>query len=122
DGRLVCGTSNKSEYMLGYCTKYGDNAADIQPIVHLLKREVYEVARELGIPEPILRKPPSAGLWEGQSDEGEIGIPYAEIDTALSALESQEWVAKTPLEEKVLALVKKSEHKRLPAPSLAGVL
>lgn len=122
EGRLVCGTSNKSEYLLGYCTKYGDNAADFQPIVHLLKREVYEMARELDIPAPILEKPPSAGLWEGQSDEGEIGITYAEIDTALSALESQGWNPKTPIEENVLALVKKSEHKRLPALNLAGVL
>lgn len=122
EGRLVCGTSNRSEFMLGYCTKWGDNAADIQPIVHLLKREVYEVARELNIPQPIIDKAPSAGLWEGQSDEGEIGITYAEIDASLSALESQQWVAKTPMEEKVLALVKKSEHKRLPAPSLTGGL
>jgi NAD+ synthase len=121
DGLLVCGTSNKSEYLLGYCTKFGDNAADIQPIVHLLKREVYEVARELGIPGTILAKTPSAGLWEDQSDEGELGITYAEIDSALAALEAQGWVAKTPSEEKVLALVKKSEHKRLPAPNLSGV-
>jgi NAD+ synthase len=120
DGRIVCGTSNKSEYLLGYCTKYGDNAADIQPIVHLLKREVYELARELGIPEPILVKSPSAGLWEDQSDEGELGITYAEIDAALATLEDRGWVAKTPAEEKVLAMVKKSEHKRLPATSLSG--
>jgi NAD+ synthase len=122
DNMLVCGTSNKSEYLLGYCTKYGDNAADLQPIVHLLKREVYETARDLGIPGPILTKPPSAGLWAGQSDEEEIGIPYAEIDTALAALEQQQWTPRTPVEERVLAMVKKSEHKRLPAPSLAGVL
>jgi NAD+ synthase len=118
DHRLVCGTSNRSEYMLGYCTKYGDNAADIQPIVHLYKDEVYEAARELDIPEAIMKKAPSAGLWEGQSDEREIGLSYNEIDTSLRALERQEWKATTPVEEKVLALVKKSEHKRLSAPNL----
>jgi NAD+ synthase len=74
ENRLVCGTSNKSEYLLGYCTKFGDNAADIQPILHLYKSDVYIVAKELSIPEPILRKTPSAGLWTGQSDEKEIGL------------------------------------------------
>ncbi len=118
DHRLVCGTSNRSEYMLGYCTKYGDNAADLQPILHLKKTEVYKVARELSIPGPIIKKVPSAGLWAGQSDEGEIGMPYSEIDTALQSLERHDWVATTPAEEKVLALVKKSTHKRLSAPTL----
>ncbi|MDO9325333.1 MAG: NAD+ synthase [Methanoregula sp.] len=122
DHRLVCGTSNRSEYLLGYCTKFGDNAADVQPIVHLYKDEVYEAARELDIPAPILKKAPSAGLWEGQSDENEIGLSYAEIDHSLRALEHQEWKATTPTEEKVLALVKKSEHKRLPAPNLLAAL
>jgi NAD+ synthase len=121
DHRLVCGTSNRSEYMLGYCTKYGDNAADLQPILHLYKTDVYTVAKELGIPDPILKKAPSAGLWEGQSDEQEIGLTYAEIDTSLLALEQQEWRAKTPMEERVLALVTKSGHKRQPSPNLLGV-
>jgi NAD+ synthase len=121
DHRLVCGTSNRSEYMLGYCTKYGDNAADLQPLLHLYKTEVYIVAQELGIPEAIMKKVPSAGLWVGQSDEKEIGLSYAEIDTSLKALEVQEWRAKTPSEEKVLALVKKSVHKRQAAPNLLGV-
>jgi NAD+ synthase len=120
DTRLVCGTSNRSEYLLGYCTKFGDNAADIQPILHLYKTDVYVVAKELDIPEPIMRKVPSAGLWEGQSDEQEIGLTYPEIDASLRALEAQEWQARTPAEEKVLALVKKSGHKRQAAPSLSG--
>ena len=118
DNNLVCGTSNRSEYMLGYCTKFGDNAADIQPLVHLYKTEVYAIAEELGIPESIINKTPSAGLWEGQSDEEEIGLSYKEIDTSLRMLELQGWQAKTPAENKVLDLVKKSEHKRLPAPNL----
>lgn len=122
DSRLVCGTSNRSEYMLGYCTKYGDNAADFQPLLHLYKTDVYIVAEELGIPEPILKKVPSAGLWQGQSDEGEIGLSYAEIDASLKALEAQEWQARNPSQERVLALVKRSEHKRQTAPNLLGVL
>jgi len=118
DNRLVCGTSNRSEYMLGYCTKFGDNAADIQPILHLYKSDVYVMAKALGIPEPILRKTPSAGLWEGQSDEKEIGLSYDQIDAALQALESQNWEPKSTTEEKVLAMVKKSGHKRLGVPNL----
>jgi NAD+ synthase len=118
DNRLVCGTSNKSEYLLGYCTKFGDNAADIQPIVHLYKREVYVVAAELGIPEQILKKTPSAGLWAGQSDEAEIGLTYDEIDASLASLEEHAWQPASPAEEKVLALVKRSVHKRLSAPNL----
>ena len=108
--------------MLGYCTKFGDNAADIQPILHLYKSDVYVMAKELCIPEPILRKTPSAGLWEGQSDEKEIGLSYDQIDIALRALEDQNWEAKTPTEEKVLAMVKKSGHKRMGAPTLLAVL
>lgn len=118
DNRIVCGTSNRSEYMLGYCTKHGDNAADIQPLLHLYKTDVYVVARELGIPEPIMKKAPSAGLWEGQSDEKEIGLSYAEIDTSLKALEQAGWQPRTPTEERVLALVKRSAHKRMAAPNL----
>ncbi len=121
DCRIVCGTSNRSEYMLGYCTKFGDNAADLQPLLHLYKTEVYDYAQELEIPESIIKKAPSAGLWEGQSDEEEIGLSYAEIDHSLRALELQGWIAATPTEEKVLVLVKKSEHKRLLAPNLLVV-
>jgi NAD+ synthase len=121
DQKIVCGTSNRSEFMLGYCTKYGDNAADLQPLLHLYKTEVYEYANELGIPEPIIKKAPSAGLWEGQRDEEEIGLSYAEIDHSLQALELKGWIAATPTEEKVLGLVKKSEHKRIPAPNLLAV-
>lgn len=122
DHRLVCGTSNRSEYMLGYCTKFGDTAADLQPILHLYKTEVYVMAGELGIPDSIMKKVPSAGLWEGQSDEKEIGLTYAEIDASLKALENQQWQARTPTEDKVLAFVKKSGHKRVAAPNLLAVL
>ena len=118
DNLLVCGTSNRSEFMLGYCTKFGDNSADVQPIVHIYKTEIFEIARELGIPPAIISKTPSAGLWEGQSDEREIGLTYPEIDSALASLEKSGWKPSTPIEEKVLGLVRKSAHKRMPAPNL----
>jgi NAD+ synthase len=119
DSLLVCGTSNRTEYLLGYCTKFGDNAADLQPILHLYKTEVFEYARQLGIPEGIIRKTPSAGLYAGQSDEAEIGLTYPEIDTALRALEQNGWNSMNPTEERVLSLVKKNAHKRMNAPSLS---
>ena len=73
ENRLVCGTSNRTEYLLGYTTKFGDNAADFQPIIHLYKSGVFEAARDLGIPGSIISKAPSAGLWQGQKDEDETG-------------------------------------------------
>jgi NAD+ synthase len=118
DGRLVCGTSNKTEYLLGYCTKWGDNAADIQPILHLQKDEVYSLAREVGIPEPILSKKPSAGLWAGQTDEGELGIPYERIDRVLRILKSGSIKPTSDDERIVIERLQKNEHKRRPAISL----
>jgi NAD+ synthase len=120
EGRLVCGTSNRTEYLLGYTTKYGDNAADLQPILHLFKTEVRDLARDLGVPGTIIRKTPSAGLWEGQSDEAEIGFPYPVIDSALRSLEKNGWKSENEVEEKILFLVKKNSHKRLPPPNLMG--
>jgi NAD+ synthase len=120
EGRLVCGTSNRTEYLLGYCTKHGDNAADIQPILHLYKTEVYQAARDLGIPERIIEKSPSAGLWAGQTDEEDLGFTYREMDTALKALQNNNWNSTNPVEERVLSLVRKSEHKRLDPPNLLG--
>ncbi len=122
DGRLVCGTSNRTEYLLGYCTKYGDNAADLQPILHLYKTDIYAYASDLEIPGSIIRKAPSAGLWAGQSDEAEIGLSYTEIDSALRSLEKNGWKSRGEVEERVLSLVRKSEHKRIAAPSLMGIL
>ncbi len=116
--RLVCGTSNRTEYLLGYSTKWGDSAADLQPLLHLYKREVYQLAREIELPARILDKPPSAGLWPGQRDEDELGLSYAAIDEALAALAARSWQAETPVEEKVLARVKASGHKRRGALSL----
>lgn len=84
---LVVGTGNKSELAIGYFTKYGDGAVDILPLGDLLKTELRALAEVLGIPREILEKPPSAGLWQGQTDEGEIGVRYADLDRIIIALE-----------------------------------
>lgn len=115
---LVAGTSNKTEYMIGYSTKWGDGAADIQPILHLWKKDVYLLSEELMIPKEIIEKQPSAGFWEGQSDEDEIGISYEKLDEALIHLEENSFVPENDLEEKVLQLIKNSQHKRVPAANL----
>lgn len=121
ENRLVCGTSNRTEYLIGYCTKYGDNAADIQPILHLYKTDIFRYAAELGIPPAIIGKTPTAGLWPGQSDEAEIGLTYPEIDAALRSLEANGWKSQGEIEERVLTMVRKSEHKRIGAQSLMGI-
>ncbi len=77
--RLVVGTDNRDERYLGYFTKFGDGAADIMPISHLSKSEVYEYARYLGVPEKIVQKTPTAGLWLGQTDENEMGFTYTDL-------------------------------------------
>ena len=79
-GYLVAGTSNKSEITMGYFTKWGDGASDFNPISDLTMREVLELGRALNVPDYILKKTPSAGLWPGQSDEEEMGITYKAID------------------------------------------
>ena len=78
---FVAGTSNLSERMLGYFTKWGDGGSDINPLGLMTKQEVRIVARALGVPESIIDKPPSAGLWEGQTDEDELGMTYDQIDS-----------------------------------------
>ena len=88
---LVAGTSNKTEALLGYGTLHGDMAAAIQPIGDLYKSQLRGVARELGVPDEILAKPPSADLWPGQTDEGELGRSYDAIDRALFALVDRRW-------------------------------
>lgn len=88
---LVAGTSNKTEALLGYGTLHGDMAAAIQPIGDLYKSQLRGVARELGVSDEILAKPPSADLWPGQTDEGELGRTYDAIDRALFALVDRRW-------------------------------
>jgi len=80
---LVVGTENKSEKLLGYYTRFGDEAADIEPIIHLYKTQVRRLADELGIPEKIINQTPTAGLWPGQTDEGDLGFSYKEADQVL---------------------------------------
>lgn len=77
---LVAGTGNRSELTVGYFTKYGDGGVDILPIGNLVKSQVWELARYFGVPHRIIEKPPSAGLWAGQTDEQEIGLSYQELD------------------------------------------
>ena len=86
---LVAGTGNRTEIRIGYFTKWGDGAADFEPIGGLYKHEVRALAGELGIPASIMGKPPSAGLWDGQTDEGEIGISYDQLDRALAVIEGE---------------------------------
>lgn len=86
--RLVMGCGNKTEIMVGYFTKFGDGGADYLPIGDLYKIQVRELAKRVGVDERILNKPPSAGLWEGQTDEGEMGITYEVLDQILYGLET----------------------------------
>lgn len=82
-GGLVCGTENKSEKYLGYFTRFGDEASDLEPLVHLYKTQVWQLARFLELPEKIINQPPSAGLWDGQTDEEELGFSYEVVDQVL---------------------------------------
>lgn len=109
---LVVGTGNKSELQVGYFTKYGDGGVDLLPIGNLYKTQLREFAHYLGIPREIIEKPPSAGLWEGQTDEGEMGITYSELDSILEALENGKADDSSPLVLKVKGMVKSSAHKR----------
>ena len=80
---LVSGTGNKSEILIGYFTKHGDGACDIEPIGDLYKTDVYKLSKEMGVPQEIIDKPPRAGLWNNQTDESEIGMSYDLIDQIL---------------------------------------
>ncbi len=80
---MVCGTENKTEHLLGYFTRFGDQASDIEPIVHLYKTQVYQLAKHLDVSESIIKKEPSANLWQGQTDEDEFGFSYGEADQVL---------------------------------------
>ncbi|MFH1826357.1 MAG: NAD(+) synthase [bacterium] len=117
---LVVGTGNKSEAVMGYCTKYGDAGVDLLPLGNLLKTQVRDLAKELGVPPEIITKPPSAGLWLGQTDEGEMGISYADLDKVIQGIASNNLAG---LDKKLVDLVSKkmkvTEHKRSLPPSFS---
>lgn len=123
-GRVVVGTGNKTEILLGYFTKYGDGGVDLEPIGDLYKTEVREMSKMLGLPESILNKAPSAGLWEGQTDEADLGVPYESIDKVLEPIlagEGHERVSAkfgVPLEDigSLLRRLRANMHKRATPP------
>ncbi len=106
-GRIVAGSGDRSEIAVGYFTKYGDGAADIFPLGNLLKTEVQELGAYLGVPQIIVEKPPSAGLWPGQVSEGELGISYKEIDRYIKTGE-----AAPEVRDRIERLTRASAHKR----------
>jgi NAD+ synthase len=108
---LVVGAANRDELTVGYFTKYGDGGVDIQPLGSLLKGELKELARFLGVPEAIINKPPSADLWQGQTDETELGLSYDELDLYLASGE-----VSAALKKRIESMITSSEHKRQPPP------
>ena len=106
---LVAGTGNRSELSIGYFTKYGDGGCDLLPIGHLVKSEVRALARDLGVPQAIIDRPPSAGLWLGQIDEEEMGFSYADLERYL---EDGAQGVSPALAMKIERLMRISEHKR----------
>ena len=128
ENALVIGTSNKSEIMLGYGTLFGDTASAINPIGDLYKTQVWQLARALGVPQQIIEKTPTADLWEGQSDEEELGFTYARLDALLYHLvderrndeELQKLGFDAEFVDHVKTLIQKTQFKRRP-PLIAKV-
>ena len=119
--RMVVGTGNKTELLLGYFTKYGDGGVDIEPIGGLYKTEVRALSRYIGVPARIIEKTPTAGLWPGQTDEGELGVTYEVADKILAMLVDQKnnisdikKVFSDRQVDRLAALVRSNEHKRHP--------
>jgi len=117
---LVCGTSNKSEILIGYFTKYGDGGVDLMPIGDLFKTQIWELAEHLKIPAELIKKPPTAGLWKDQSDEKELKMSYKKLDLVLAGLEKKledaniikvADVKKSDL-DRIRKMRKNSQHKR----------
>ncbi len=119
-GGLVMGTSNKTEFLLGYSTIYGDSGVALQPIADLYKAQVRQLSKAMGIPQPIIDKAPSADLWEGQTDEGELGFTYNDVDQLLFLLVDERYTVDEVVEEgfdrafveKVWKRVKANHYKR----------
>lgn len=119
---LVLGTGNRTEYLLGYFTKYGDGATDIAPLLDLYKTEVKELAEHIGLDRKFIEKKPTAGLWEGQTDEDEIGTDYETMEGVLKLLVDEERPVEEIVEdsgvdretvENLEAMYRSSEHKRI---------
>mgnify|MGYP001612828333 CR=1 FL=1 len=111
---IVVGTGNKSEFYMGYFTKYGDGAADFFPIGGILKKEVRALSKHFGLPQEFLDKAPSAELWEGQEDEKELGITYEVLDEVLPLVLKKKKVPKgmEKVAKKISEKIKATEHKR----------
>lgn len=127
DNALVIGTGNRTEAQVGYFTKYGDGAVDCHPIGDLYKQQVRQLARHVGVPDRIIEKPPTAGLWTGQTDEEELGLAYDTLDailalavdgplSAAATARHLEGVSETDVAH-VLELYRTSAHKRTLPPS-----
>ena len=110
-GYLVVGASNKSELSVGYFTKHGDGGSDLMPLGNLVKSQVRDLARYLDIPGVIIDKPPSAGLWEGQTDEADMGLTYSELDRYLITGEAEK-----KIKDKIDFMMSRSRHKSYPPP------
>lgn len=108
---LVVGTDNWSELKIGYFTKHGDGGVDLAPLGSLVKNEVKELAKELGIPSQIIEKKPSAGLWQGQTDESEMGFSYQQLDNYILTGE-----AEPEVEAKIKKIIARNRHKVVPLP------
>jgi len=121
---LVIGTSNKTEALLGYTTQFGDNAAAIQPIADLYKAQVRQLARAVGVPDQIIAKAPSADLWQGQTDEGELGFTYDQADAILYRLVDERRRVDDVIAEgfdarivhRIVELMARNQFKRVPPP------
>ncbi len=120
---LVVGTSNKTEILLGYSTLWGDSASALNPLGDLYKTQVRQLARAVGVPQAIIDKAPSADLWDGQTDEGELGFTYERVDQLLYLLVDQrysrdELIAagfEAPFVDKVITTICRNQFKRTPA-------
>ncbi len=120
ENHLVVGTGNRTEDAIGYFTKYGDGGVDFLPIGDLYKCEVRKLAKKLKIPETIINKPPSAGLWKGQTDEGEIGLTYDDLDEIIYRIDHNKDLTDINQDKlvKVQKMMKSSEHKIKEIPKL----
>jgi NAD+ synthase len=127
-GGLVMGTSNKTEFLLGYSTIYGDSGVALHPIADLYKAQIRQLAKAIGVPQPLIDKAPSADLWEGQTDEGELGFTYNDVDQVLFLLVDERYTVdevveegfQRPFVENVWRRVKANHYKRT-MPNIAKV-